>query len=476
MSGLFKSYGRPLALFFGLMVSIWAAVLIVLPQFTMVDKALRPPARERDSAVVATLMRDARTCQSVLQTHIDASAAAKTAEPVENGGLAVPSMGGSRPSAGGLPSPSIGGMRAPSPSGGAARPYILQCDRTTTAVKLVRDTDAPTETLSSRYGLPTLSVDPKAAMKAQIAQAQAVYAAAAPLHKRLLAAESGAFPYASRNFELIWAARVIPMSAETKAKEDAEIGNQLLDLLGLRFEKDGVVHLRITLVTLLRTILFALAATTLALLICYPVAYKLAFAPPGGKAIALLLALIIPYAIVEIMRVYAWVSIIEARGVINQALHWIGAIDLDKGEAIPFKRSPMTVFLVIVYTYMLYMVFPIASVMSTLDRNQLEASRDLGASTWRMHSRVVIPHAKPGIAVACISTFMLAAGAFSVPRIISRGLQSEWFSQTIYNKFFEAENSNVGAAYSFAFTVVCFLMVGLFMWLMRARLKDFVRT
>ena len=93
----------------------------------------------------------------------------------------------------------------------------------------------------------------------------------------------------------------------------------------------------------------------------------------------------------------------------------------------------------------------------------------------RIHRRIVIPHAKPGIAVGCITTFMLAAGAFSVPRIISTGLQAEWFSQTIYNKFFESENSNVGAAYSFAFTILCFVIVGLFMWVMRARLKDFVR-
>ena len=93
----------------------------------------------------------------------------------------------------------------------------------------------------------------------------------------------------------------------------------------------------------------------------------------------------------------------------------------------------------------------------------------------RIHRRIVIPHAKPGIAVGCITTFMLAAGAFSVPRIISTGLQAEWFSQTIYNKFFESGNSNLGAAYSFAFTILCFVIVGLFMWVMRARLKDFVR-
>ena len=79
----------------------------------------------------------------------------------------------------------------------------------------------------------------------------------------------------------------------------------------------------------------------------------------------------------------------------------------------------------------------------------------------------------PGIAVGCISTFMLSAGAFSVPRIVSRGLQSEWFSQTIYNKFFESENSNVGAAYSFGFTLLCLLIVTLFMWATRSAAQRF---
>ena len=478
MSGLFKSYGRGLALFFVLMVAIWAVMLIVLPQFAMVDKALRPPDRQKDSSVVQTLMQDAATCASVIQAYIDAAKADEAA--VDNDGLAAPSAGGMVvPSAGGMAVPSAGDMATPSIGGqesSATRPYILQCDRTTTLVKLVRDVDAPQETLAGLYGLPELSIDASSPMEEQIAQTEAVRVAVEPLLRRLLEEERSAFPYAVSNFELIWAARPIPLSPETKAAEDAELGNQFFDLIGVRYEKGGVVHLRIGLATLLRTILFAVAATALALLICYPIAYNLALALTGTKAIILFLALVIPYAIVELMRIYAWVSIVEQRGLINNFLDWIGAIDIEAGEAIAFKRSPFTIFLVIVYTYMLYMVFPLASVMSTLDKNQLEAGRDLGASTWRLHRRIIVPHAKPGIAVGCITTFMLAAGAFSVPRIVSRGLQSEWFAQTIYNKFFESENSNVGAAYSFAFTVVCFVIVALFMWMMRARLRDFVRA
>ena len=234
----------------------------------------------------------------------------------------------------------------------------------------------------------------------------------------------------------------------------------------------ATVYVRIGLLTLTRTLLFAVAATALALLVCYPIAFKVALATPPERAVWLFLGLIIPYAIVELMRIYAWTSIIDNRGLLNEALLWLGAIS----EPIQFKRSALTVFVVIVYTYVLFMVFPIYNTMSTLDRNQIEAARDLGASTWRLHWRVIIPHAKPGIAVGCIATFMLAAGAFSVPRIISRGLQAEWFSQTIYNKFFESENSNIGAAYSFAYTLVCFLIVAAFMWIMRTRLKDFARV
>jgi spermidine/putrescine transport system permease protein len=186
----------------------------------------------------------------------------------------------------------------------------------------------------------------------------------------------------------------------------------------------------------------------------------------------LFLGLVIPYAIVELMRVYAWTTIIDNQGLLNGLMQGLGLIS----EPVQFKRMPGTIFVVIVYTYVLFMVFPIYNVMSTLDRNQIEAARDLGAGPIRVHRRIIIPHAKPGIAVGCIATFMLAAGAFSVPRIISRGLQAEWFSQTIYNKFFESENSNVGAAYSFTYTLVCFVLVGLFMWAMRTRLKDFARV
>ncbi|WP_417672742.1 ABC transporter permease subunit [Pseudodonghicola sp.] len=456
MTSLLRGYGRGLVLAFFALVLIWGLMLIILPQLTMLESALTPPRQALGSSVALELRRDAQTCASVLDRY-------KAPAPASSGGLAIPS-----PSMMAVPSPS--GMATPSISGGSpagARPYILQCDRATTHRQLPDGT-----WIDETQGLPVLSVRESDTIPQQIETAQQIATLAQGLFDRLKQQEATAFPYSAGNFATLLAPRLIPLPPDQRAAIEATLSNRLYRLLGLRFDQGGETYERLGLTTLVRTLTFAVMATALALAMCYPIAYKVALATPPERAVWLFLGLVIPYAIVELMRIYAWTTIIDNQGLINGLLLQAGLI----AEPIQFKRMAGTIFLVIVYTYVLFMVFPIFNVMSTLDRNQIEAARDLGAGPFRVHRRIIIPHAKPGIAVGCIATFMLAAGAFSVPRIISRGLQAEWFSQTIYNKFFESENSNVGAAYSFAYTLVCFALVALFMWIMRTRLKDFARV
>ncbi|MBN2907688.1 MAG: ABC transporter permease [Rhodobacteraceae bacterium] len=459
MNGLIRGYGRGLVALFTVAILVWAFVLILLPQLTMLERAVTAPNRQLDSSIAGALVRDAQTCVGVLKTYQTLDA------PASNGGLAIPS-------AGGMAVPSMGGGAA---TGGASRPYILQCDRANTHQTMVRG-NGEQVWLDELFDLPARSIDPTDPIATQITDAEEIAGIAQTLYTRLLDEESRGLGLTTANFQALMGATRIPMAAAQQATEAATLRGRVQTLLGLQFQKDGETYKRLALITLTRTLFFAVLATALALVLCYPIAYKVALATPPRRAAWLFLGLVIPYAIVELMRIYAWTAIIDTRGLLNVMLDLIGVIDLDAGEAIQFKRMPGTVFLVIVYTYVLFMVFPIFNVMSTLDRNQIEAARDLGARNWRVHWRIVIPHSKPGIAVGCIATFMLAAGAFSVPRIISRGLQAEWFSQSIYNKFFESANSNIGAAYSFAYTLVCFGLVGLFMWGMRTRLKDFARV
>lgn len=231
------------------------------------------------------------------------------------------------------------------------------------------------------------------------------------------------------------------------------------------------LHLRI----FVKTIFYSALVTILALVVCYPIAYAVAQVATPQRAAFLLLGLIIPYAINELLRVYAWLMILDYQGVLNTVLGWIGVTDIAAGQWIPFLESPAAVFVAMVYAYILFMVFPIYNTLETLDRNQIEAARDLGASTWRIHWRVAIPHAKPGIAVGCIMTFMLSASSYSVPQIMTRGTSGDWFSQTIYRQFFESNNWNQGAAYAFTLLVVCILFIFLMMLVFKVGVRDIAR-
>jgi spermidine/putrescine transport system permease protein len=224
-----------------------------------------------------------------------------------------------------------------------------------------------------------------------------------------------------------------------------------------------------------RTIVYAGLVTLLALVVCYPIAWAVAQRAPPARAALLMLGLVVPYAINELLRIYAWLMILDYQGVINGLLARAGIVSFEARTWIPFLEGPGAVFVAMVYAYVLFMAFPLIGAMQTLDRNQIEAARDLGASTPMIHRRVVIPHSRPGIAVGCIMVFMLSVGSYSVPHIMTRGVGGEWFSQLIYRQFFEASNWNIGAAYAFALMLVCLLVVAAVMRLFKVGIREIAR-
>ncbi|MGF1563081.1 MAG: ABC transporter permease [Geminicoccaceae bacterium] len=225
----------------------------------------------------------------------------------------------------------------------------------------------------------------------------------------------------------------------------------------------------------IKTIVYALAVTALALIVCYPIAYAIAFVATPQRAALMMLGLIIPYAINELLRVYAWLMILDYQGVINSFLQVLGLVSFEDRSWVPFLEYPGSVFVALIYAYVLFMIFPIYNTVETLDRNQVEAARDLGASTIKTHLRVVIPHAKPGIAVGCIMTFMLSAGSYSVPQIMTRGKSGDWFSQLIYRQFYESQNWNLGAAYSFSLLIACLVFILIMMRVFGVGVKEIAK-
>ncbi|MBY8918382.1 ABC transporter permease (plasmid) [Nitratireductor sp. L1-7-SE] len=188
-------------------------------------------------------------------------------------------------------------------------------------------------------------------------------------------------------------------------------------------------------------------------LVCYPMAFWLAQHATVNQTAVVLLALTIPFWINEVLRTLAWYILLAFRGPLNAFLLSLGIID----EPVRWYGDG-GVLAGMTYAYILFMLFPIYNAIESLDKSQIEAARDLGASTWRIHWRVVIPHAKAGIATGCVFTFMLAAGSYVAPALLGAP-GSRWFTEIIYNWFFEGGDWNRGAAYALVLLVLCLAVV-----------------
>lgn len=216
----------------------------------------------------------------------------------------------------------------------------------------------------------------------------------------------------------------------------------------------------------LKTIWSSIVVTLAALVICYPISFHMAKVARAAPLRWLMIGLIIPYWINELLRLFAWQLILSDQGIFNHLLMQLGLI----AEPVNFRSGNGAVIVGMAYAYVLFMIFPLYNAMESLDRHQLEAARDLGASWPRIHRDIVIPHAKPGIAVGCIMTFMLAAGSIAAPQLLGSP-SSFWFTEIIYTNF-ETANWNQGAAYASVLAGLCLTFVFLMLKVFRVRLKE----
>lgn len=235
-----------------------------------------------------------------------------------------------------------------------------------------------------------------------------------------------------------------------------------IDLLSWSFPDDFRVFVR--------TIWGSALVTTICLVVCYPVAFYLAKVAPRERVAFLLLLLVIPFWINEILRTFSWYIILAFNGPLNAVLLALGLID----RPVRWLSGSGGVLIGMTYAFLLFMMFPLYNALETLDRNQIEAAQDLGAPTWRIHWRVVIPHAKPGIAVGCIMVFVLAASSYVVPALLgSPG--TRWFTETIYQWFFEGQDWPRGSAYAFVLLGLCVAFILAMMRIFRVGLTDIAR-
>jgi spermidine/putrescine transport system permease protein len=218
------------------------------------------------------------------------------------------------------------------------------------------------------------------------------------------------------------------------------------------------------------TVIYSAVVTFICFLIAYPLAYYLSKVSARALVPTIFLLLFVPLWVSEVLRSFAWFIILALKGPLNASLLGLGIIE----DPVRWITGFRGVIIGLVYTYVLFMLFPLYNAIQSLDTNQIEAAEDLGAPWWRTHWRVILPHAKPGIASGSVMVFMLSAGSILVPTLLA-STNSRWFTEIIQQWMFESQDWNTGSAYAFLLLILCTVFVSVVMRVFHVKLSDIAK-
>ena len=222
--------------------------------------------------------------------------------------------------------------------------------------------------------------------------------------------------------------------------------------------------------TFVRTALMSVLATTLTLLLAFPIAWTIAKIARGHTRSLLFVLCLIPFWVSETVRTLGWMILLRESGVVPGLLVSLGLADVPP----ELLYRDATVLVGLVYTSLLFMVVPLIGALDTLDDSLVEAAYDLGGSGFDILRRIVIPHAAPGITAGCIVVFMLTLGNYLTPTLLG-GKNSLWFTEQIYTQFITRFNWEQGAAFGFLLLVLSTAIVWLGLKLAGQRFGDVMR-
>ena len=175
----------------------------------------------------------------------------------------------------------------------------------------------------------------------------------------------------------------------------------------------------------------AAAATVLCLMLGYPIAFCIARAPRVWRSFLLLLVML-PFWTSFLIRVYAWIALLQPSGLINRLLRAVGLIE----APLPLLYNAFSVELGLVYSYLPFMILPLYGSLARLDESLVEAAADLGARPWRIFVSVVLPLTLPGVAAGALLVFIPAVGEFVIPDLLG-GPNTLMIGKLLWQQFFD---------------------------------------
>jgi putrescine transport system permease protein len=212
---------------------------------------------------------------------------------------------------------------------------------------------------------------------------------------------------------------------------------------------------RLYLKAFLNSLKVAFLSSIFCLLLGYPMAYGIARARPAVRNVLLMLV-VLPFWTSLLLRVYAWIGLLKANGVINNVLMSLGVIH----EPLTMLYTPFAMYVGIVYSYLPFMILPLYANLEKMDWQLIEAAEDLGCRPWRAFCAITLPLSRNGILAGSMLVFIPAVGEFVIPALLG-GPNALMIGRILWDEFFSNRAWPVASAVAI---LLLLLLVPFMMW------------
>ena len=217
------------------------------------------------------------------------------------------------------------------------------------------------------------------------------------------------------------------------------------------------------------SIVYSLVSAVVCLILGYPVAYFIAHCGQTAQKFLYMLVML-PMCMSFLLRTLAWVGLLNDQGIINNLLvtffDWLrslggvfAGIPEDFGR-LTLIRTPGAVVLGMVYNYLPYMILPLYTTISKIDRRLIEAAEDLGCNSVQTFKKVILPLSMPGILSGMTMVFVPAVSTFYISQKMGSS-STVLIGDVIERQFKQGNNPNLGAALSIVLMILVFVCTGI---------------
>ena len=209
----------------------------------------------------------------------------------------------------------------------------------------------------------------------------------------------------------------------------------------------------------LRTLVYTAIATGISVAIAYPVAYFVS-RYAGRRKTLFLVFLIAPFWVSYMMRMLAWIDLLQQGGFFNSVLSFVGL----PGSTDWLGGKSVTVIMGLVYGYIPYLILVLYAGLDRIDQSLLEAARDLGLSKWRTFWRVTIPLSKPTLVAGVFITALPMLGDYFTNQLLSAAPGTTMIGNAIEGQLNSPGETGQGAVLALMLLVVLLIPMVYYVW------------